>query len=87
MTIAVWDTFVRREDGKIMHFDILVDSELNDIEVIHAYGHKFSQSRSFKSKDIKTGHCSFCHIETPKPELLKVIRKEGYSIIELENCS
>ena len=25
MKIAVWDTHVTRKDGKVMHFDILVD--------------------------------------------------------------
>ena len=31
MKVAVWDTYVKREDGNIMHFDILVpDYETNE---------------------------------------------------------
>ena len=30
MKIAVWDTYVTRKDGKVMHFDILVNENLKD---------------------------------------------------------
>jgi hypothetical protein len=38
MKIAVWDTYVTRKDGKIMHFDILVDENVNDAEQVYEYG-------------------------------------------------
>ena len=34
MKVSVWDTYVEREDGKIMHFDILVSSELKNEQII-----------------------------------------------------
>ena len=33
MKIAVWDTYVQRDDDKTMHFDILVPSDLKDTQV------------------------------------------------------
>lgn len=44
MKIAVWDTYVTRKDGKIMHFDILVDENVNDAEQVYEYGKKYLKS-------------------------------------------
>ena len=30
MQVAVWDTYVTRKDGKVMHFDIIVPDDLED---------------------------------------------------------
>lgn len=30
MEVSVWDTYVKREDGKAMSFDILVPSDLKN---------------------------------------------------------
>ena len=35
MKVSVWDTYVKREDGKLMHFDILVSDTLNDEKAIY----------------------------------------------------
>ena len=34
MKVSVWDTYVKREEGKLMHFDILVPDALNDEKII-----------------------------------------------------
>ena len=41
MQIAVYDTYVRRNDGLLMHFDILVPATLNNQETVLDYGRKY----------------------------------------------
>ena len=42
--IAVWDTYVPRKDGRVMHFDILVPAELKDTATIFGYGRQYLRS-------------------------------------------
>lgn len=34
MKVAVWDTYVKRKDGRVMHFDIIAPAEVRDTELI-----------------------------------------------------
>ncbi len=86
MKVAVWDTYVMREDGHPMHFDILVPENMKDKDVIYNYGKAFLKSRPFKTGDLTSRECQFCHIEQATPEIVTQIEKEGYSIVEMENC-
>ncbi len=36
MKVTVWDTYVTKKDGSIMHFDIIAPDTINDEDVIHA---------------------------------------------------
>ena len=50
MEISVWDTYVKRSDGKIMHFDILVPMKLNSQVEIYSYGSKYLQGKHFSTE-------------------------------------
>ncbi|HAI19502.1 MAG TPA: DUF2024 domain-containing protein, partial [Xanthomarina gelatinilytica] len=41
MKVSVWDTYVQREDGEIMHFDILVPNLVTNEETIFNYGRTY----------------------------------------------
>ncbi|NQX97822.1 MAG: DUF2024 family protein, partial [Flavobacteriales bacterium] len=41
MKISVWDTYVKRQDGLVMHFDILVNSKLTDENKIFDFGKNY----------------------------------------------
>lgn len=90
MKIAVWDTYVLREDKKIMHFDILVPADFKEQETIFNYGRTYLKTKPFKTKKLTADECVFCHIEDVKEEVKEKIYgdidKKGYSIIEFENC-
>ena len=73
--------------GKIMHFDILVPSNLEDKSVIFNFGHLYLKDKSFKTNDITTQICKFCHIEQATPQIIEDINLKGFSIIEMENCN
>ncbi|MBP7448998.1 MAG: DUF2024 family protein, partial [Flavobacteriales bacterium] len=42
--MAVWDTYVTRNDGRVMHFDIIVPSSQRDSAMIHSYGRAYLAS-------------------------------------------
>jgi len=86
MKVSVWDTYVKRGDGKIMHFDIIVSSKLKDEQSIFDYGKAFLQNKSFETVELSSKECRFCHIEQASDEMIEQIRDKGYFILEMENC-
>lgn len=87
MKVAVWDTYVKRENGLIMHFDILVDRKLTEEAKVIDFGKHYLKSKSFKSKELTSKECSFCHIENASESVIIEIETKGYYIIEMENCN
>lgn len=87
MKVSVWDTYVKRENDKVMHFDILVPSELNNEQSIFAYGKAFLKSKSFHTGELTSKECKFCHIEQASDEVINSIKNNGFHIIEMENCN
>nr|WP_313885122.1 DUF2024 family protein [uncultured Allomuricauda sp.] len=87
MEVSVWDTYVPRGDGKVMHFDILVPSTTIDTDVIFGYGREYLNSKSFQTGKLSTNECRFCHMQSAPENVVKNIETEGYHIIEMENCS
>ena len=86
MKVSVWDTYVKREGNKIMHFDILVPSELNDEKIIFGYGKEFLKSKPFHTGELSSKECIFCHIEQATAEMINQIKRNGFFILEMENC-
>jgi len=87
MNISVWDTYVKRKDGKIMHFDILVSNDLKDAQTIFNYGKEFLKGKSFQTGGLSSKECKFCHIERASNNVITDIEKNGFHIIEMENCN
>lgn len=87
MKVSVWDTYVKRKDGKLMHFDILVSNELKDEALIFGYGKEFLKRKPFHTKELSSNECKFCHIEQATDEMIKQIKNTGFFIIEMENCN
>ena len=86
MEISVWDTYVSRANGSLMHFDILVPSTVTDPEAIYAYGEQYLNTKPFAKGKLSTTECRFCHIQSAPPEIAKNVATLGYHIIEMENC-
>ena len=86
MKIAVWDTYVKRMDGNVMHFDILVDANLEDKERIFEFGRNYLTTKNFSTEGIKARKCQFCHIEEATEEIKNDIETKGFFIIEMRNC-
>ncbi len=87
MKVAVWDTFVTKKDGTIMHFDIIAPSEIKDTAVIYNYGKKYLKLKAQEEQSITSKECNFCHMETIQPSWEAEINENGYFIVEMENCN
>jgi len=87
MEISVWDTYVKREDGSTMHFDILVPTELKDEQTIFNFGLNYLKTKPFQTKQLTANECRFCHIERATEVMIAAIGEKGYTIIEMENCN
>ncbi|WP_103864565.1 MULTISPECIES: DUF2024 family protein [Aquimarina] len=86
MELAVWDTYLQRDNGTIMHFDILAPEHITDKNIIHQFGEDYLKSKYFTTKGISLSKCRFCHITRGSTEMIQDIENKGYSIIEMENC-
>ena len=86
MEISVWDTYVKREDQKMMHFDILVPSDITNEQIIFDYGRAYLASKNFSTGTLSSRECRFCHVEQASEAVIECIRENGYYIIEMENC-
>lgn len=87
MKVAVWDTYVTKKDGAIMHFDILASENIKDTTVIYNYGKDYLKSKGQEGQPLTSKECRFCHVETVRPNWEEAINKQGYFIIEMESCN
>jgi len=87
MKVAVWDTYVRRQDGKTMHFDILVPDHITSEQTIFDFGKDYLKTKPFKIEQLNSNECRLCHIEQATEEIISSIEQQGYFIIEMENCN
>ncbi|WP_447635874.1 DUF2024 family protein [Flavobacterium microcysteis] len=86
MKVAVWDTYVTKKDGSIMHFDILAPDEISDLETIYAFGKDYLKSKSEENSHLSAKECNFCHIAKATEEIVASVKEKGYFIIEMEGC-
>ena len=86
MKVSVWDTYVKRGDQKIMHFDILVPDDMISEKTIFAFGQEYLSSKIFKTGALSAKECKYCHVEQASDEVIKSINEKGYYILEMENC-
>lgn len=87
MKVAVWDTYVTKKDGSVMHFDIIAPQEIKDTNVIYTYGRDYLKTKGQGGQPLTSKECRFCHIETVRPQWEAEITQNGYFIIEMENCN
>jgi len=86
MQVAVWDTYVTKKDGSIMHFDIIAPSEIKDTKIIYNYGKKYLTTKGQDGQPLSSIECRFCHNESVQPSWEAEIIQNGYFIIEMEGC-
>ncbi len=87
MKIAVYDTYVKKKDGAVMHFDILVPDTFKDTAKIHAFGQEYLATKSQEGQALSAKECRFCHIEQADAEIEQSVNAKGYFIIEMQGCN
>ncbi len=86
MQVAIWDTYVTKKNGSVMHFHIIAPVEVRDTTIIYNYGKQYLKQKKQEGQPLTSKQCRFCHIETVKPAWENEIRQKGYYIYEMENC-
>lgn len=87
MKIAVWDTYVVKKDGAVMHFDILVPDNIGATDTVFSYGRQYLASKGQDGQPLSARECRFCHIEQGTPDMIASIEAQGYHIIEMQGCN
>ncbi len=86
MKVAVWDTYVTKKDGQVMHFDILVPADVRNEETIFTFGKDYLQSKNQAGQVLSSNECQFCHVEQASERVVAAIQQKGYYIVEMQNC-
>jgi len=86
MKVAVWDTYVTKKDGSVMHFDIIAPETVKDTSIIYCYGKEYLKYKGQEGQPLTSKECKYCHIETVRLQWEAEINQKGYFIIEMENC-
>ena len=84
MEVAIWDTYVTKKDGNVLHFDIIVPENIKDKAVVYQFGKAYLASQNEGDSLLDTDECQFCHIEEPTAEMIQSIETKGYFILEME---
>jgi len=87
LKVSVYDTYVPKKNGGVMHFDILVDSNEKDLDKIHGFGREYLKTKGQDGQPLTSKQCRFCHVENAKGEMEDSITAKGYFIIEMEGCN
>ena len=86
MKVAVWDTYVTKKDGSVMHFDIIAPEEIKDTTIIYGFGSEYLKTKGQEGQPLTSKECRFCHVRSLQPQWEADIKKQGYFILEMENC-
>lgn len=85
--VTVWDTYVTKNDGTVMHFDIIAPEEIKDTTVIYGYGRTYLKTKGQEGQPLTSKECRRCHVREIQPQWEADIKKQGYFILEMENCN
>jgi hypothetical protein len=85
MQCAVYDTYVTKKDGKIMHFDVVVEADTSHEKAV-IYGKKFLESVGEGEQKMTQEECQFCHIQQAPAMIEADIQSNGYYIQKMEGC-
>ncbi len=80
----VFDTYAKTAQGRIMHFDVVLDDK--DEAKALAYAKAWLESVGVQDAVVTQENCLFCHSTEAPPELRKQIDSQGYAIYKLEGC-
>ena len=85
MECAVYDTYVTKKDGRIMHFDVIVEANTPHEKAIE-YGKEYLNTVDQGGQKMTQEECQFCHIQEAPPVVAKDIQNSGFYIQKMEGC-
>lgn len=87
MKVTVWDTYVQKKDGTIMHFDIIAPESITDTAIIYKFGNEYLATKNENGQPITANECRRCHVRDMQTQWENNIKTLGYFILEMENCN
>lgn len=85
MECAVYDTYVTKKDGALMHFDVIVESSTPHEKAIQ-YGKEYLKSVGQEGQTVTQEECQFCHVQEAPALVEGSIKQNGYFIQKMEGC-
>jgi Domain of unknown function (DUF2024) len=85
MECAVYDTYVRKKDGGVMHFDVVVEANTSHEKAIE-YGKQYLENAGQDGQKMTQEECQFCHIQEAPATVERDIQAKGYYIQKMEGC-
>ena len=85
MKAEVYDTYVNKKDGSLMHFDIIVPPETT-YDTVVSFGKKYLEQVGQAGQQIDSSYCRFCHIEEATSEMESAFAADGFFILPMEGC-
>jgi Domain of unknown function (DUF2024) len=85
MECAVYDTYVTKKDGRIMHFDVIVEANTPHDKAVD-YGKEFLEQVGQGGQTMTQEECQFCHVQEAPPVVATEIENRGYFIQKMEGC-
>ena len=86
MECAVYDTYVTKKEGRIMHFDVVVEACTAHEKAIE-YSKQYLATAGQDRQKITSEECQFCHIQAAPPFVEKAIEQNGYWVQKIEGCA
>ena len=85
MKIDVYDSYATKQNGQIMHFDVLVESNTPASQAL-SFGQQWLGSLGEQAQALTQSRCNFCHSEIANPKVRDEIKQRGFFILQLEGC-
>jgi hypothetical protein len=85
MQVAVFDTYVTKKDGTVMHFDIIVPAGIDESDV-YKFGDIYLKRKGQEGQVLSAKQCQFCHVEHLQSFMEKDIEMNGFYILEMKGC-
>ena len=85
-SVAIFDTYVKRPEKGMMHFDIVVPTGTEPAKVYN-FGLDYLKSKNVEASYFSSKLCNFCHVEEPTDLMKQDIQNKGYHIIEMTGCN
>ncbi len=85
MKIDVYDSYAQTREGRVMHFDVFVETNTPAEQALQ-YGKNWLESIGEDTAGLNQSHCNFCHSEVANPEVQLSIKNDGYFILQMEGC-
>jgi hypothetical protein len=84
MKAAVWDSYLKKANGNVLHFDVVVPDGSSETAIVYKYAYEYLKSRGIDGAEINVKNCQFCHIESMTDKMRSDIESKGFHIIEMD---